>query len=196
MRSQLQQQLNQVLQTRDTARGLIVSMSDVLFDTAQATLRPGARLRLAKIAGIMLAHPDLHLAIEGHTDNVGGDTYNQGLSERRADAVRDFLVGEGVKGSNISAQGFGKSQPVASNDTAAGRQLNRRVDIVVSGESIQSARAGQQPSGAGTTEAGAAGVSGAAAGATGGVGAATPSAPSSVGQPTPQTPPPQQNPPQ
>jgi outer membrane protein OmpA-like peptidoglycan-associated protein len=188
MRAQVQQQLNQILQTRDTARGLIVSMSDVLFDTGQATLRPGARLRLAKVAGIIIAHPDLHLAVEGHTDNVGGDTYNQGLSERRADAVRSFLVSQGVPENNITAQGFGKTQPIASNDSVTGRQLNRRVDMVVSGESIQSARAGQPPAGAGT-----AGVSG-TAGATSGVGATSPTTqPGSVAQPaTPPPTPPQQ----
>jgi outer membrane protein OmpA-like peptidoglycan-associated protein len=136
LRAQLLEQLNSILQTRDSARGLIVNMSDVLFDTASATLKSGAREKLAKISGILLAHPGLTLQIEGHTDSVGGDEYNQQLSERRADAVRDFLAEQGVAGSVMSAKGFGKTQPVASNDTAEGRQRNRRVELVVSGDAI------------------------------------------------------------
>ncbi len=136
LRIQLTEQLNRILETRDTARGLIVNMSDVLFDTAQYTLKPGAREKLAKISGIVLAHPGLKLEVEGHTDSVGGDDYNQRLSEQRAGAVRDFLVHQGLNPSSITAQGFGKTQPVASNDNAAGRQLNRRVEMVVSGDII------------------------------------------------------------
>jgi outer membrane protein OmpA-like peptidoglycan-associated protein len=136
LRSQLLAQLNSILQTRDSARGLIVNMSDVLFDTGSYTLKPGAREKMAKISGILLAHPGLNLQIEGHTDSVGGDEFNQQLSERRADSVRDFLVGQGVAGSAISARGFGKTQPVASNDTPEGRQRNRRVELVVNGEAI------------------------------------------------------------
>jgi outer membrane protein OmpA-like peptidoglycan-associated protein len=136
MRSQLQRQLNVILETRDSARGLIINMSDVVFDTGRATLKPGAREKLAKIAGVLLTHPDLKLEVDGHTDSVGGDDYNQKLSESRAAAVRDFLVQQGVSSSSITAIGFGKTQPVASNDNAAGRQLNRRVEVVVSGESI------------------------------------------------------------
>ncbi|HEX8881508.1 MAG TPA: OmpA family protein, partial [Candidatus Acidoferrum sp.] len=128
--------LNSILQTRDSARGLIVNMSDVLFDTASFTLKPGAREKLAKISGILLAHPGLTLQIEGHTDSVGGDEFNQQLSERRADSVRDFLAEQGVAGSSITARGFGKTQPVASNDTPEGRQRNRRVELVVNGEAI------------------------------------------------------------
>ena len=145
MRARLLQQLNQVLQTRDTARGLIVNMNDVLFDFGKATLRPGARLRLAKVAGIIQAYPDLKLQIEGHTDNVGSDQYNQELSERRAAAVRDFLVQEGVPLNNVSAQGYGKQDPVASNATAEGRQMNRRVDLVVSGQAIGQATTPEGP---------------------------------------------------
>jgi outer membrane protein OmpA-like peptidoglycan-associated protein len=136
LRAQLLAQLNSILQTRDSARGLIVNMSDVLFDTGSYTLKPGAREKLAKISGIVLAHPGLSLQIEGHTDSVGGDEFNQQLSERRADSVRDFLAENGVPGTSITARGFGKTQPVASNDTAEGRQRNRRVEIVVNGEAI------------------------------------------------------------
>jgi outer membrane protein OmpA-like peptidoglycan-associated protein len=136
LRSQLLSQLNSILQTRDSARGLIVNMSDVLFDTGSYTLKPGAREKLAKISGIVLAHPGLNLQIEGHTDSVGTDEFNQTLSERRADSVRDFLAEQGVPGSAITARGFGKTQPVASNDTAEGRQRNRRVELVVNGDAI------------------------------------------------------------
>jgi outer membrane protein OmpA-like peptidoglycan-associated protein len=136
LRAQLLNQLNSILQTRDSARGLIVNMSDVLFDTGSYTLKPGAREKLAKISGIVLAHPGLTLQIEGHTDSVGGDDFNQQLSERRADTVRDFLAEQGVPGSSITARGFGKTQPVASNDSAEGRQRNRRVELIVNGEAI------------------------------------------------------------
>jgi outer membrane protein OmpA-like peptidoglycan-associated protein len=136
LRAQLLAQLNSILQTRDSARGLIVNMSDVLFDTGKFTLKPGAREKLAKISGIVLAHPGLNLQIEGYTDSVGGDEMNQQLSERRADSVRDFLAEQGVPGSAMAAKGFGKTQPVASNDTADGRQKNRRVELVVNGDAI------------------------------------------------------------
>jgi outer membrane protein OmpA-like peptidoglycan-associated protein len=136
LRAQLLSQLNSILQTRDSARGLIVNMSDVLFDTGSYTLKPGAREKLAKISGILLAHPGLTLQIEGHTDSVGGDEFNQQLSERRADSVRDFLAENGVPASAITARGFGKTQPVASNDSAEGRQRNRRVELVVNGDAI------------------------------------------------------------
>jgi outer membrane protein OmpA-like peptidoglycan-associated protein len=136
LRAQLLNQLNSILQTRDSARGLIINMSDVLFDTGSYTLKPGAREKLAKISGIVLAHPGLSLQIEGHTDSVGGDDFNQQLSERRADTVRDFLAEQGVPASSITAHGFGKTQPVASNDTPEGRQRNRRVELVVNGAAI------------------------------------------------------------
>jgi outer membrane protein OmpA-like peptidoglycan-associated protein len=135
-RARLLQQLNQVLQTRESARGLIVDMPDVLFDTGKYTLKPGARERLAKVAGILMAYPDLHVQVEGHTDNVGGVDFNQQLSEKRASAVRDFLVQQGVKSTDVESRGFGMDQPVATNATAAGRQLNRRVDLVVTGQAI------------------------------------------------------------
>lgn len=136
LRQQLTTQLNVILQTRDTARGLIVNMSDVVFDTAKATLKSGAREKLAKISGILVAHPGLKLEVEGHTDSVGTEEYNQTLSENRASAVRDFLIAEGVPSSTITAHGFGEARPVASNDTDSGRQLNRRVELIVSGEAI------------------------------------------------------------
>jgi outer membrane protein OmpA-like peptidoglycan-associated protein len=141
LRSQLLNQLNSILQTRDSARGLIVNMSDVLFDTGSYTLKPGAREKLAKISGILLAHPGLTLQIEGHTDSVGTDEFNQQLSERRSDSVRDFLAENGVPASTITARGFGKTQPVATNDTADGRQRNRRVELVVNGAVIGNASA-------------------------------------------------------
>jgi outer membrane protein OmpA-like peptidoglycan-associated protein len=136
MRAQLLAQLNSILQTNDSARGLIVNMSDVLFDTGSFTLKPGAREKLAKVSGILLAHPGLTMQIEGHTDSVGGDAFNVKLSEQRADSVKDFLGEQGVSLSSISAQGFGKAEPVATNDTAEGRQRNRRVEIVVNGDAI------------------------------------------------------------
>lgn len=139
VRAELQRQLNIILETRDTARGLIVNMSDVLFDSAKATLRAGAREKLAKVSGIILAHPGLKLEIEGHTDSVGGDEYNQRLSEQRANAVRDYLIHEGIKADAITAKGFGKTRPVASNATPEGRQRNRRVEMVVSGDIIGNA---------------------------------------------------------
>jgi outer membrane protein OmpA-like peptidoglycan-associated protein len=136
LREQLRQQLNQVLETRETARGLIVNVSDVLFDVDKATLRPGARERLARVAGILLAHRDLRIQVEGHTDSTGSDDYNQRLSVARAQSVRDYLVGNGIATTAVSTAGFGESRPVATNGTAAGRQQNRRVELVVTGESI------------------------------------------------------------
>ena len=136
MRARLLQQLNAILVTRDTARGLIATMPDVLFETNQFSLRPAARESLAKLAGILLAYPDLRLEVDGHTDSVGSDAYNQQLSEKRAASVRDYLVQQGLPMSSATVMGFGKTQPVASNATAAGRQQNRRVELVVSGEVI------------------------------------------------------------
>jgi len=136
LRDKLAVQLNLILETRDSARGLIVNMSDVLFDTAKYTLRPVAREKLAKLSGILLAYPGLSLELEGHTDNVGTDEYNQQLSENRANSVRDYLIHEGIASSSVAARGFGENQAIATNDTAAGRQENRRVELVVSGEAI------------------------------------------------------------
>jgi outer membrane protein OmpA-like peptidoglycan-associated protein len=136
LRSQLLAQFNAILQTRDTARGLIVNMSDVLFDTAKFSLRPLAREKLAKVAGIVSGHPGLRLDVEGYTDSVGGDVYNQRLSEQRGSSVRDYLIQQGMPESSVTTKGFGKTQPVASNDTAQGRQRNRRVELVISGDII------------------------------------------------------------
>jgi outer membrane protein OmpA-like peptidoglycan-associated protein len=138
MRAKLSEQLNSILQTRDSARGLIVSMSDVLFDSGRFSLKPGAREKLAKVAGILLAYPGLNIEVGGYTDNVGGDAMNQTLSENRASSVRDYLVQEGVAMNSVSAKGFGNTLPVASNNNSAGRQQNRRVELVVSGDAIGS----------------------------------------------------------
>jgi outer membrane protein OmpA-like peptidoglycan-associated protein len=138
MRAKLSEQLNSILQTRDSARGLIVSMSDVLFDTGKYSLKPGAREKLAKVAGILLAYPGLNIEVGGYTDNVGGDAMNQNLSENRAGSVRDYLVQQGVSTNSVSAKGFGNTLPVASNDSSAGRQQNRRVELLVSGDAIGS----------------------------------------------------------
>jgi outer membrane protein OmpA-like peptidoglycan-associated protein len=137
MRARLSEQLNLILATRDSARGLIVSMSDVLFDTGKYTLKPGAREKLAKVAGILIAYPGLNIEV-GYTDNVGGDDMNQTLSENRAGAVRNYLVETGVTTNSVSAKGYGNTLPVASNDNSAGRQENRRVELVVSGDAIGS----------------------------------------------------------
>jgi outer membrane protein OmpA-like peptidoglycan-associated protein len=138
MRARLSEQLNLILATRDSARGLIVSMSDVLFDTGKYTLKPGAREKLAKVAGILIAYPGLNIEVGGYTDNVGGDDMNQTLSENRAGAVRNYLVETGVTTNSVSAKGYGNTLPVASNDNSAGRQENRRVELVVSGDAIGS----------------------------------------------------------
>ena len=136
LRARLLQQFNAILSTRDTARGLVVNLSDVLFDTGRYTLRPEAREKLAKISGIILAYPDLKLAIEGNTDSVGGDAMNQALSEQRAGAVRDYLAQQNIPAASMTSRGFGKTQPIASNDTVEGRQQNRRVEMIVSGDVI------------------------------------------------------------
>jgi outer membrane protein OmpA-like peptidoglycan-associated protein len=136
MRTRLSEQLNRILQTRDSARGLIVSMSDVLFDTGKYLLKPGAREKLAKVARILLAYPGLNIEVGGYTDNVGGEQMNQTLSENRVGSVRDYLVQQGVATNSVSARGFGNTLPVATNDNSAGRQQNRRVELLVHGEAI------------------------------------------------------------
>ena len=136
LRQQLLEQFNLILETRDTARGLIVNMSDVLFDFNKFTLRPAAREKLAKISGIILSHPGLRLEVDGYTDSIGTDAYNLKLSDERAGAVQQYLVQQGLAQDNLTAKGFGKDDPVASNSTASGRQANRRVELVVSGEII------------------------------------------------------------
>jgi len=146
VREKLREQLNSVLATSESARGLIVNMSDVLFDTAKYSLKPDTKISLAKVAGILLAYPGLKVQVEGFTDAVGSDEYNQKLSEDRAATVKDFLVSQGVSGNNITSQGFGKTRPVADNSTSQGRAQNRRVNLIVSGDAIGIAT--QNPSGA------------------------------------------------
>jgi len=136
LRERLLQQLNSILATRDSARGLVANMSDVLFRSGSYELAPGARERLAKVSGIILAYPSLHVSVEGHTDSVGGDEYNQSLSELRAQAVRDYFVQQGIPSSSVEAHGYGKTAPIAGNDTPEGRQQNRRVELVLSGDAI------------------------------------------------------------
>jgi outer membrane protein OmpA-like peptidoglycan-associated protein len=146
MRARLLKQLNQVLDTKDTDRGLVVSMPDVLFDPGQYTLKPAARERLARISGIVLAYPELKLQIEGYTDATGSDEFNQRLSEKRAATVRDYLVDSGIPINNVYARGLGKANPIADNTTAAGRKLNRRVEMIVSGDVIGDVMANQAQS--------------------------------------------------
>jgi outer membrane protein OmpA-like peptidoglycan-associated protein len=136
LRARLLQQLNSILATRDSARGLIANMSDVLFRSGSFELLPAARERLAKVSGIVLAYPSLHLAVEGYTDSVGGDEYNQSLSEHRAQAVRDYFVQQGIPANAVEARGFGKTGAIASNDTVEGRAQNRRVELILSGDAI------------------------------------------------------------
>jgi outer membrane protein OmpA-like peptidoglycan-associated protein len=136
LRAQLLQQLNSVLETTDTPRGLVVNMADVLFDFGKYNLRSEAQIKLAKLSGIIQAHPGLNLAIEGYTDNIGTADSNLKLSQQRADAVRNFLIQQGLSADSVTAAGLGESSPVADNSTAAGRQKNRRVEIIVSGEVI------------------------------------------------------------
>lgn len=150
-RERLRSQLSAVLETRETARGLIMEMPDVLFDFNKYTLKPAAREKLAKVSGILLAYPDLKVQVEGYTDSIGSDEYNQKLSEQRADSVKSYLVSENVQDNNVTAEGFGKGDPIADNSTAAGRAKNRRVELVVSGASI-GVQGQQQPAPGGESE--------------------------------------------
>jgi outer membrane protein OmpA-like peptidoglycan-associated protein len=136
LRAQLLEQFNRILETKDTPRGLVITMADVLFDTGKYNIRPGTRETLAKLSGIVMAHPGLNLQVEGHTDSTGSDDFNQRLSQQRGDSVRDFLVAQGLAPNGITAMGFGKAMPISDNATSAGRQKNRRVEIIVSGEII------------------------------------------------------------
>ena len=136
LRAQLLDQFNRVLETRDTPRGLVVNMADVLFDTAKYNLRSAAREKLAKLSGIVVAHPGLNLAVEGHTDSTGSGEFNQKLSEQRAETVCNYLIEQGLSETGVTSQGLGKTMPIADNSTVAGRQQNRRVEIIVSGEII------------------------------------------------------------
>ena len=136
LRAQLLNQFNRILETRDTARGLVITMADVLFDTGKYELRPPTREQLAKLCGVLLAHAGLNLEVEGYTDSTGTDDFNQKLSDQRASTVRDYLVAQGLASGSVTSKGFGKEMPVATNDTSAGRQKNRRVELIVSGEII------------------------------------------------------------
>jgi outer membrane protein OmpA-like peptidoglycan-associated protein len=150
VREKLRAQLNSVLATSESARGLIVNMSDVLFNTGQYTLKPATQISLAKVAGILLAYPGLTVQVEGFTDSVGSDAYNQTLSDKRAETVKNFLIAQGVPPGNITSRGFGKNDPVADNTTSSGRMQNRRVNMVVSGDAIGIAEnqgAGASPQG-------------------------------------------------
>lgn len=145
LRAQLLAQFNRVLTTRDTPRGLVITMGDVLFETGKYDLRSPTRELLSKLSGIMLAHPGLKLAVEGYTDSTGTDAINQKLSQQRADTVRDYLISQGLAPDGITSQGFGSSDPVASNDSASGRQQNRRVELIVSGDVIGVQIGGSNP---------------------------------------------------
>jgi outer membrane protein OmpA-like peptidoglycan-associated protein len=136
LRAQLLKQLNDVLQTTDTPRGLVVNMADVLFETGKYALSTDAQLKLAKLSGIIQAHPGLNLAIEGYTDTTGAADFNMKLSQQRADTVRQFLIAQGLSADTITSKGLGEADPIADNSTAAGRKLNRRVEIIVSGKVI------------------------------------------------------------
>ena len=151
-RQKLVSQLNSVLATKDTARGVVSQMSDVLFDVNKSTLKTDAQIRLAKISGIILSYPDLRLEIDGYTDSTGTPQWNQTLSEKRASSVRDFLISQGVPIDNVTARGLGQENPIAPNTTAAGRKMNRRVELVLSGTAIgaNNAPAANPPAGTGT----------------------------------------------
>jgi len=136
LRAQLLDQFNRILETKDTERGLVITMADVLFDTGKYDLRPPTREALARLSGVVLAHQGLKLEVEGHTDSTGSDELNQTLSEQRAGTVRSYLIQQGLSPDAITAAGFGKAMPIADNATPAGRQKNRRVELIVSGEVI------------------------------------------------------------
>jgi outer membrane protein OmpA-like peptidoglycan-associated protein len=129
--AELQRQID-ALQAKPTDRGLIVTLGDVLFDTGRASLKPGATSNLNRLVAFLNEYPDRTVRIEGYTDSVGSEDYNQGLSERRADSVKSYLAGQGIGSIRLTASGKGESDPVASNDSAAGRQQNRRVEVIIS----------------------------------------------------------------
>ncbi|HEY6443590.1 MAG TPA: OmpA family protein [Candidatus Acidoferrales bacterium] len=147
LRASLLEQFNRILPTTDTPQGLKANLADVLFATGKYDLQPPAREALAKFSGIVLAHPGLRMAVAGYTDSVGSDAYNLTLSEDRANSVKAYLINQGIDPNSITSTGYGKSNPVASNDTASGRQQNRRVEIIISGEIIGTKIGGtpQQP---------------------------------------------------
>jgi outer membrane protein OmpA-like peptidoglycan-associated protein len=119
------------LKATPTPRGMVVTVGDVLFDTGQANLKPGAGRKIDELAQFLVEHPDRRVQIDGFTDSVGTDSYNEELSQRRADAVRSALISRGVDASRIGTEGYGKSYPVANNNDSGGRQLNRRVEVII-----------------------------------------------------------------
>jgi outer membrane protein OmpA-like peptidoglycan-associated protein len=142
----IRQLVTEITNLQETTRGLVISLSDVLFDVNRATLRTGAEQNVRRIADILRQYPNNQISVEGHTDATGADAYNQRLSEERAASVRAALVSGGVPAANITSRGFGKTQPVATNATAEGRQRNRRVEVVVLGAgSLADAARSQQP---------------------------------------------------
>ena len=128
--AQLQAEVD-ALKAKQTDRGIVLTLGDVLFDTGRASLNPGAAMKLDRLAAFLNEHPDRRVQIEGFTDSVGGDAYNQDLSERRAEAVKAALTMRGIDSSRIATEGYGKAYPVASNSDSGGRQLNRRVEVVI-----------------------------------------------------------------
>jgi len=128
-----------VADTQSSARGFVVNLPDILFDLNEATLKPEARVVIAKLSGILLIMPELNLRIEGHTDATGSEEHNQALSERRATSVKDFLTEQGLAAGRIVAVGYGETRPVADNESAEGRKKNRRVEIVISQGVVQEA---------------------------------------------------------
>lgn len=132
--AKLQQQLTD-LQAQQTDRGMVLTLGDVLFDTGRAVLKSGAMVTIDRLAAFMKDNPERTLVVEGHTDSVGSDAFNLTLSQQRADAVKSALSMRGVDGNRVTTEGFGKARPVASNDTAEGRQRNRRVEVVISNAS-------------------------------------------------------------
>lgn len=131
--------LSQVAETRDSARGMILNLPDILFEVNKSDLKPELQVVLAKLSGILLIMPELNLRVEGYTDSTGSESWNQTLSERRAESVRDFLAQQGVGMNRMVAVGYGESRPVASNDTQEGRAKNRRVEIVIAEGTVQEA---------------------------------------------------------
>jgi outer membrane protein OmpA-like peptidoglycan-associated protein len=131
--TQLEQELAALkAQARETERGPVLTLGDVLFEFNRADLKSGAMQKLYPLVAFLQENPTRSVVIEGHTDNIGSDSYNFELSQRRAEAVRAFLLQNGIRAERITAQGRGESYPVAANDTEAGRQQNRRVEIVIS----------------------------------------------------------------
>jgi outer membrane protein OmpA-like peptidoglycan-associated protein len=133
-----------LLQARVTDRGLVLTLGDVLFSSGTATLNGGGNGHLDKLAGFLNRYPGRTAVIDGYTDSIGSDDYNQGLSERRAEAVKNFLIGQGIDAPRLTASGMGKSSPVASNSTATGRQQNRRVEVTISNPPVAVAASAAQ----------------------------------------------------